>query len=282
MIKTRTGNWTLLAAALLLSAACGKKDDGAPPQLGMPAPGAAEKVAAQAEVKASSGPIELSLLLHKTEIKAGESLWQQIRIRNIGDKEIIVADRVFHEPRELRLQSRAGAGIYIEALGPDGKPLKVEFQESAEWGADIGYGVSGLLEVDGPEEQAMLDAWKKQGLSLREINEKLMEFNTKKQRAAEIHQPRPVIKLSPEQSAETKSAFFYSLRDKFHKRPIPRPIGDFAQLDFFVLENPGEYKVRAIYDRAPTPELNKMRGKLPISPWEVLVRTPWIKVTVAP
>lgn len=282
MIKTRPGNWRGLAAALLCFAACGKKEDGASPQVTMPVPAVVETVAAQAEVKASSGPVELAFLLHKTQIKAGDYLWQQIRIRNVGDNEIIVADRVFHEPRELRLQSRAGFGIYIEALGPDGKPLKVEFQDSAKRGADISYGVSGLLEVDGPEERAMLDGWKKLGLSSREIDEKLLEFNTKKQRAVESRQQRPVINLLPGQSAKTKSAFFYSIQDLIHKRPVPSAIGEFAQLDFFILEKPGEYKIRAVYDRAPTPELNKMRGKLPVSPWEVLVRTPWVKVTVTP
>lgn len=282
MIKKRTGSWTLLAAALLLASACGKKEDGASPHLAMPAPGALEKVAAQAEVRASSGPVELTFLLHKTQIKAGESLWQQIRIKNIGDKNIVASDLVFHDPRELRKQSRSGYCIHLEALGPDGKPLEVQFNPSADQGSDISYGVSGLLEVEGPEEQAMLDRWKKQGLSLREINTKLIDFNTKKMRAAEKNEQWSGIELLPGQTAETKSAFFYSLTEKINRRPVPTPIGDFAQVDFFELTVPGEYKIRAVYDRAPTPELNRMRGKLPISPWEVLVRTPWVKVTAVP
>lgn len=282
MIKTRTGNWPVLAAALLLSAACGKKEDGSSPQLAMPAPGAAEKVAAQAEVKASSGPIELSFLLHKTQIRVGEYLWQQIRIRNIGDKNIVASDMVFYDDRELRKQSSSNYCIYLEAVDPDGKPLKVEFQTPEEIGSDIGYGVSGLLEVEGPEEQAMLDGWKKKGLSLDEINTRLIDFNTQKQRAAVKSEQWSGIELLPGQSAETKSAFYYSMQDKIHNRPRPRPIGDFAQLDFFIFDKPGDYKVRAIYDRAPTPELNRMRGKLPIDSWEILVRTPWVKVTVVP
>lgn len=282
MIKTRTGNWPVLAAALLFAAACGKKEDGASPRLAMPAPGAAEKVAAQAEVKASSGPVELSFLLHKTQIRVGEYLWQQIRIRNIGDKNIVASDMVFYDARELRKQSSSNYCIYLEAVDPDGKPLKVEFQTPAEQGSDIRYGVSGLLEVEGPEEQAMLDDWKKKGLSLDEINTRLIDFNTKKQRAAVKPEQWSGIELLPGQSAETKSAFYYSMQDKIHNRPKPRPIGDFAQLDFFIFDKPGEYKVRAIYDRAPTPELNKMRGELPIFPEEVLIRTSWIKVTVVP
>ena len=128
----------------------------------------------------------------------------------------------------------------------------------------------------------MLDGWKKQGLSLREINTKLLDLNIKKrdEAAARIPLRDPAISLLPGRSAGTKYAFVHSIQDKIHNRPRPRPIGDFARVDFFVLEVPGKYKIRAVYDRAPTPELNRMRGKLPIYPEEVLVRTPWINVTV--
>ncbi len=281
MIKPRTVNRAILAAALLCFAACGKKEESALTPV-LSAPNAVEKISAQAGVKASSGPVELTFLLHKTQIKAGDYLWQQIRIRNVGDINILASDPVFNEPRELRKQSRSNYGIYLEALGPDGKPLKVEFQDPAEQGRDIGYGVSGFLEVEGREEQAMLDGWKKLGLSEREIGYKLIDFNRKKQRAAEKTKQWPGIELFPRQSAETKSAFYYSMQDKIRNRLRPSPIGEFSQLDFYIFEKPGEYKIRAIYDRAPTPELNRMRGKLPIYPEEVLIRTPWIKVTVTP
>lgn len=281
MSKSNTDIRLVLAAALLCFAACGKKDDGATTPA-LSAPGAIGIATAQAEVKASSGPIELSLLLHKTQVQSGDYLWQQIRIRNVGETKILVSDRIFIDPRELRKQSDSGYGIHIEIHGPNGKPLKVTYQTSADRNSDIAKEVSGLLEVEGPKEQAMVDGWEKQGLSPREIRIRLIDFNTKKQREHELQRLDAGIELLPGQSAETKSAFYYSIQDKIHKRPMPRPIGDFAQLDFFVLNEPGEYKVRAIYDRAPTPDLNKMRGKLPIYPEEVLVRTPWISIKVLP
>ncbi|MEQ1919190.1 MAG: hypothetical protein ABL955_08330, partial [Elusimicrobiota bacterium] len=280
LITTRTGIRMILAAALLVAVACGKKDDAAPLHPALTSLGAMEKVPAQAEVKASSGPIELSLLLHKTQIKVGESLWQQLRIRNVGDKEIIVADQTFQDPRELRIQSSSRYGTYLEMTGPDGKPLKVQFLRSAERESHIMEGVSGLLEVEGPKEQAMLDGWKKEGLSTHEINVKLIDFNTKKQQAAERAQEQPVIKLLPGQSAETKSEFYYSMQDKIHNRPIPRPIGSYAQVDFFLLERPGKYTVRAVYDRLQS-ELAREAG-LPSYPHNVLVRTPWVSVEVLP
>ena len=77
------------------------------------------------EVSASSGPVELTFLLHKTTITVGESLWHQLRVRNIGKRELLVTDEVFHEPWQLRYHSPdrngiGGFGIYIEAFGPDG------------------------------------------------------------------------------------------------------------------------------------------------------------------
>jgi len=266
---------------LICVSACGKKDDAAPTPI-LSAPAITEKVPAQAAVKASSGPVELTFLVHKTELKVGEYIWQQIRIRNISNKNIFTGDLTFDNPRELQKQSRSKYGIHIEALGSDGKPLDVKYQEPADLGSDFNYGVSGLLEVEGPEEEAMVDRWTKQGLSLVAINTKLIKFNTKKMRAAKKNDEWSGIELLPGQSAETKSAFFYSYRDKALKRPKPRPIGDFSQVDFFEFDVPGTYRIRAIYDRAPTPELNKMRGKLPISPEEVLAITPWVQITVTP
>lgn len=283
MNTSRIGKWPLLAVALLCFSACGKKSEDAPTPV-LSAPGAVEKIAAQAEVKASSGSIELTLLLHRTRIKAGESLWQQIRIRNVGAREIHVPSHIFNDPRELRGQSASGYGIYLEALGPDGKPLEVKYHTSAYQDSHISEETSGLLEVEGPKERAMLDRWKKQGLSEREIGMKLIDFNTRKRRAAEIHQNDPIIKLGPGQSAETKSAFFYSIQDKIHNRPMPRPIGDFEQVDFFELKKPGEYKIRAVYDFRPTKksaELSRQLG-LPAYAEEVQLRTPWIPIAVLP
>lgn len=280
MIKTRFGNWTPLAAVLLCFAACGKKEAGTPTPALSP-PHAVEKVPAQAEVKASSGPVELTLLLHNTQLKAGDYLWQQVRMRNVGDKEIVVAGDVFHDPWALRDQSRSEYFVYLEARGPDGKPLKVNYQAYREEKPDhIADVVSGLLEVEGREEKAMLDGWRKQGLSDREIGYKLIEFNTNKKRKVESDQHNPGIRLLPGQSVETKSAFFYSGLDRIHKRPVPHPIGDFAQVDFFFFDKPGKYKVRAAYDGLPG-KLAREAG-LPSYPGDVLVRTPWVSVEVLP
>lgn len=278
MIKSKTGNWPLLAFALLSLSACGKKNDGAPTPV-LSAPGEAEKVPAQAEVRASSGPVELTLLLHNTEIKVGDYLWQQIRLRNIGDAPMTVSDQVFHDPWELRKHSDSQYGIYLEALGPDGKPMKIVFDRERS-ATPRDEEVSGLLEVEGPQEQAMLERWKTQGLSPEEINRNLLDFNLKKRRGASAKGRWPVVILSPGQSAETKSAFFYSLRDEINGKPTPVPVGEFGQINFFHFLSSGEYKIRAVYDYQPGDFART--NKLPASPDDVLVRTPWIPIRVLP
>ena len=278
--------WTAAIGALLLGlAACGKKEPSSvTPDLAAPEPvrPAPEKVAAQAEVKASSGPVELTLLLHKTEIKLGESLWHQLRIRNVGKKELLVTDPTFFDPWQLRRGIRGHFGIFIEVLGPDGKPMKSE--PHPNWGPGLPPSdkPSGLLEVHGPQEQAMVDGWKKRGYSSQQISEKLVGFNMGKRIAAETEKETPKAVLQPGESIETKSWSFYSEWEQFKKRPAPQPVGDFAELEFYDLDKPGKYKVRAVYDLAPSRKLMKMRGRIPVAPEEVLVRTPWIQVRVLP
>ena len=280
----------ILAAAL---AACGKSEpppagpELAAPDRAFPSAGRTvtnEKVAAQAEVSASSGPVELTFLLHKTTITVGESLWHQLRVRNIGKRELLVTDEVFHEPWQLRYHSPdrngiGGFGIYIEAFGPDGARLgKVLYMEDA-----IMPEVSGLLEIDGPREQAMVDDWKRQGLSEFEIGSKLIEFNTSKRHAAQSKEESPVIKLQPGEVAETKSWFYHTKQARRKKLPAPRPIGNFAQLEFFALDKPGKYKIRAVYDYSISAVKLAEYRKLGWSTDEhVLARTPWVAVTVLP
>lgn len=272
-----------LACALIIGFAACEKSPPAAPTPDLAPPGRPEKIAAQSEVKASSGPVELSLLLYKTEIRLGESLWNKIRIRNVGSRELVVSDPIFYDPWQMRRGVRTGVGIFIEVLGPDGKLLPGD--PHPNWGGgdvDVSDKPSGLLEVHGAEERAMLDGWKKSGLSLEQINQKLADFNLKKARDSESQQELPKLKLLPGESAETKSWFMYREWERFKKRPRPIPIGDFAELDFFDLDKPGEYKVRAVYDRAPSKWLMEARGKIPVEPDEVLVRTPWVRITVLP
>lgn len=289
LIQMKKENWALILAAAL--AACGKNEPpAAPPELAAPGrafspagTGSPEPAVAEAEVKASSGPVELTLRLHRTRIKLGESLWHQLRIRNAGDKEMLVTDQIFHDPWELLNNIWGGYGIFIEVIGPDGKPLEPPVRRDGA-GDGIEPMPSGLLEIEGPQEQAMVDGWEKQGLSSFEVKLKLIEYNTKKERGKKPYPSRPVIHLRPGEIAETKSWFHYSRYDeKIAKRPAPQPIGEFAELEFFDLDEPGKYKIRAVYNHGISETDIKEYRKMGWSYDErVLFYTPWVRVTVNP
>lgn len=272
-----------LFAAFLAALACSRKDEPATvnPDLDPP-----DQVSAQAEVKSSSGPVELTLRLHKTQLKLGDSLWHQIRVRNVGKEELLVTDQIFHDPWELRhsIPKRGGGGgwgIYIEVIGPDGQLAEAPLSQDDH--TDESTEISGLLEVEGPKETAMLEGWKKQGLSTLKINKKLLAYNLKKRAEADLRAERPVIKLKPNEAAETKSWFYYSDTERRRKKPVPRPIGDFQELEFIELRKPGTYKVRAGYNYRISKEDELEYRKMGMSPYNrVFVLTPWIGATVLP
>ncbi len=284
----RKEHWALILAAAL--AACGKSDPPvAPPHLAAPdkafsSAGGNSLVPPAAEVKASSGPVEFTLLLHKTRIKSDERFWFQLRVRNIGDRKILMTDQIFHDPDQLNDNFRMRYGIFIEATGPGWVALEEAFHPE-RGPPPIQNGISGMLEIAGPKEQAMVDGWRKQGLSDYDVNLKLFEFNIKKERQARPKPDLPVIRLMPGEIAETKSSYYYSTYDRLiKKRPPPRPIGEFSRLELFDIEEPGKYKIRAVYNYFKTKkdeELDKKYG-IPRHSEDVLVRTPWVQVEVLP
>lgn len=225
--------------------ACEKSEPSANPIPDL-APPKLEKSAPQAEVHASSGPVELSLLLHRTQIKLGSTLWHQIRVRNIGRTQLLVTDGIFHDPWQMAKNISGEYGIFIEVLGPDGKPLQMAFHPDS--GNDIDFGVSDL--------------------------------GQKKATRTTIR----VNSLQSGESVETKSWFHYGDWAKLvAKRPRPTPIAEYAELEFFDLNKPGHYKVRAIYNKQLGEKDLKSYRELGLTlNGHVLIRTPWISVEVVP
>lgn len=241
----------------------------------------AEPIPPEAEVSAVTKPVKLTLRLYKTKIKAGEFLWQQVALQNVGTEEMIVFDHVFKDPTELRVNTLKHQGIYIDIIGPDGKRLDVELPRERPQFSDEELRSSGGLDIDGPKEQAMVDAWKRSGLTPTEVSEKLISYNSRKREHAALERQPPPETLMPGARIETKSWFENGKYDALHHIPRAEPIGNFARLEFFDLRTPGKYKVRAVYDYHPDMAL-KRKYHSDIFPGQVMVRTPWISVVVAP
>lgn len=249
----------------------------------------AELARPAAEVSAVVAPVKLTFRLHETSIKAGGHPWYQIRIENIGKRELMITDRALSDPWELMRQSDWELGtffLHLEAIGPGGKRLKVHYplipRHPPEAEADGGPGVSGLLEADTPEARAKVAAWKRQGLSESEVNRRLLEYNVKIRDAEALQRRSSGLLLKPGEAFETKS-WFTTRREELKGLPKPQPIGEFARLEMFDFDAPGIYRIRAVYDHRLTREQKARSAKFHLTTEDdAIVRTPWATVEVKP
>lgn len=283
----RSSNLAWPLTLLLLAAACKKAPSSESTSLPAPETTSAAGIAgtdavADAIVTASSGPVELSLLLHSKKVRVGDSFWYKLRIRNRGTRAITLVESALTDPFRFYKQLDGRFGLYLEVLGPDGKalPVRVPSLEADDYGTDSTQ-VSGLLEAESPEEKALVAKWKDEGLDDSAVRRKLLEHNLKKIPSART----PAVVLQPGEVVETHSWFHHGIRERTLKRPRTRPIGDFSELEFFHLERPGPHKLRAIYDWRRTPQevaaWTKTTGRSAPSTW-ILVKTPWIEASVTP
>jgi hypothetical protein len=169
---------------------------------------AAQDVPAEAEATGVTTPVRLTLRVYKKKIKAGESLWFQIRLKNVGKKTLLVTDQMFRDPDVLLDSSLKHWGIYLEAVDSDGEPLPIMPKFHGKPDRDA---VTGLVETRGPEEQAMVDGWKKQGLSDVEVAEKLVDYNRRKQDEKADREHPPTIDLKPGSSIRMSTGLLGNL-----------------------------------------------------------------------
>lgn len=276
--------WPLIL--LLFAAAC--KEASSPESTSLSAPErtsaagiAGNEAVAEATVTASSGPIELSLLLHSKKVRVGDSFWYKLRIRNRGTTAITLVENALTDPFRFYKELDGRFGLYLEVLGPDGKalPVRVPRLEADDYANDRTQ-VSGLLEGESAEEKGLVARWKDEGLDDSAIRRKLLEHNIKRLPIVST----PALVLQQGEAVETHSWFHHGVRERTLKRPQTRPIGDFSELEFFHLEQPGTYKLRAVFDQRPSPNQLKSWSAtgLPRPAEWVFTRTPWIEAHVTP
>lgn len=296
----------LIALLLPTLLACGKKE---PPRSGpeLEAPDKAfssmaghspEKIVPEAEVKSSSGPIQLTLRLYKIKIKAGDSIWYQIELKNVGKNNIRVDDNAFVVPGGISIGT--GAGITLEVLGPDGKPLKPHTTRRYEHGPfpfedeslspEEQERLTKLMFADGEKirkHAALQDELERKGLSRDELVQKLIEFDEQHAHIGTPPAPRrdDSFWLEPGAAAVTlpwANPIFTGDR----RNPFPKPIGQFAELEHYhsTTSDPGRYQIRVAYDNRPSGWAVKFNKEDNINPGEdeILVITPLLKFVVHP
>lgn len=251
-------------------------------------------------VRASSGPIEISLELYSTRVSLDEPVGFRIALKNVGPKLLLVNDPTFLNVWDMVGHSIIHHGIYIEAEEPGGGELLSRGQMF--YGPDLS--VVEREEPPDPAElakvKAMGDQWKKEGLTLEQINKKLYEYSMSQP------PPRPpTAVVLPGKSLVTKPWFYkHELRKQDNWQP-PWRDKPFAELTMFWLDQPGKYRFRAVYDHSPLEALKRLelesnpsvgaadkslkkhkefwsRRLAEAEPSDVTCRTPWIEVTVTP
>ncbi len=122
-------------SALLLGvlSACGKKvqEPSRVPNLTMPVSAFPSDTFKPAkEASSSKGPVQLTLRLYKTRIKANESrwmggsLWVQLELANMGELPLTVTDDMFYQPTEPSVsESSRVTGIALRVFDEEGQPL---------------------------------------------------------------------------------------------------------------------------------------------------------------
>jgi len=245
------------------------------------------RAATAAEAKASKGPVQITLRLCKTKVKAEKSLWYKLELKNVGKKNLRVDDWIFKDPWAMYANSKSHFGIYLEIIGPDGKAQTVR-----SGGGRITYAWEpkpGELLHYTPEEKKEIAAlesdWKRRGLTEQQQHIALSawngELNDKKNRA-ELADPTKQLWLTPGASTST-----FAWMDRGPDEYAGRSEDDaylrlgYTQLWSFTFYDPGTYRIRAVYDYSPSERYLKTH-KLSPDDERIKFKTPFIEFLVAP
>jgi hypothetical protein len=201
-----------------------------------------------AEVRASSGPIQLTLSLLRTKLakavtRKEDPLWFQVTVKNRGHDILMIPDKIFWNPGSEWAGSR---GVFLDIRGPDGKP-----QEKNTFDRD--YDPSGNNNSS-------------DGRGLTEAQPEGPQLKT----------PEPRAYVFPGGAMSTPAR---SYSNNFSRAP-----GQFTMPYELKFWTPGRYRIRAVYDRNPahsalTGDLAKYNT---IDYGDVEARTPWIEFEVLP
>lgn len=252
-------------------------------------PGMASTKAA-AEVKAAKGPVQITLRLQKTTVNVEKSLWYKLELKNIGKKKLRVDDRIFKDPHAMHVNSRLHNGIYIEIIGPDGKPLSVRpgsYQVRYDW-----KGPRGQDYLYSPEEKkeikALLAEWEKRGMTAQQQSIARSEWSSAlyaKKNMAEDRDPSKQLWLKPGASTAT-----FAWSDRGPGEYDGRSDDDeslrqgYTELWVYWLLSPGKYHIRAVYDHAYSESTKKSFKKhgVALNPGAIELKTPFIDFEVRP
>lgn len=256
---------SLLASLLLIAAPCF----------------AGSKPAAQ--VKAAKGPVQLTLSLNKTAVKAGKSAWYKLTLKNIGGKKMRVEGKVFRDPWAMHANCVSKHDIYLEVLSPKGALLAPQ-RGAGRVRFDYETANGKLSPKDQGERVSFEAALEKKGLSEQERHIAMIrwdrDFDSRKQ-AEELQDPAKQQWLAPGASTTTIAWAYHDPDEYADPADEEAQVGDYTQLWTYLLLRPGRYRIRAVYDQEKLIAARQKPGGRR-EPWQVKFKTPYIDFEVIP
>lgn len=220
-----------------------------------------------------TGPVGLELTLLKTKLKVGERLFVKSTLRNFSKEEMIVIDWIYRGADNLgdewdkQLNSESGSTIEIE--DSRGRRVKPRF-------FDVGIRYNDFEQTVKPlegEDLKLLEGWVKSGLTREQAVGRLnKKYSWDAERRYDAKYP--VVRLKQGESVTTRS---WCAEREPERSPlaVTCPGGGFVELPFFPFDRPGRYRIRAVYNSAPT-----RKSKQWADEWSVRVETAWISFEV--
>lgn len=299
-MKTLNMKNVLCLAILAITSAC--KQTTPPPAAEKPDVSMrGDKIAAaEAEATGINGPFELTLRIFKTKIVSEkESLWYQVRLRNISREEIPVYDPAFLSPTPIEIHG--SVGVSLQVTDPYGKRLKKRLHLH-------GYG-GGVLVPGSPswpiqdddkrdaatKKKALDTMWadrailrqrteyeeklRREGRSEQEIVRESLKFDEEHPQsdALEDPKPRPFVMLKPGASITSVPWTDRHVSD-------PDRQSEFSEFVGYWYSQPGKYLIHARFNNRSSDiveDYNKEHG-IPPRIDAVLVETRTIEFEVLP
>ncbi|OGR91459.1 MAG: hypothetical protein A2V88_06635 [Elusimicrobia bacterium RBG_16_66_12] len=260
---------TLLALLAGFTLACSNKESSSSsPELAPPGRalisagrlGTEGELKAEAEVKASSGPVEMTLRLYKRRIQAETSdtltigsLWVQIELRNVGKKRIFAHEDFFFKSEPIPDKSQKTHGIYLEVTDAEGKPVDFlltwdVIPDSIDLDREIPPRKMTPAQLkERAEVEALVAGWRKQGLSFDEVALKLIDYSRESGNKKDLEErlARDSV-LDP--GASIKSVANASIINEKRQAMPPNARSVFTEAANYYFEKPGKHRIRAVYN----------------------------------
>lgn len=235
-----------------------------------------------AAVRAAKGPVEITLEIYKTKVKATKSLWYRITLKNISKDKIKIEDNIFRDPWGMYENSMGKRGIYLELVGPKGNSPVI--RPHGGWVHEE-YMDRPVTAEDKKDLENEKERWTREGLTDQQRHLAALAWQRKwnqKAKIAELRDPSKQRWLAPQQSTSTFAwAFFDPDEDADHTSDEAQ-VGNYTQLWTYYLSMPGRYRVRAVYEYGVPPEIEKIGKEAGVSDdsWQVNLKTSYIPFQV--